>query len=116
MALTEVSAKIPAKDGKPEKSATINYDFGENLAKAVEMFGEDVVFSNAVANMKVRLQAVMRSHLENNKVVEDLVTGWKPGQVTTGGKIDPVSAVKDAFAGMSPEDKKAFLAQLKSMA
>jgi hypothetical protein len=104
----EVSAKT--KDSEPQ---TIGYDFGDDLSEMTDKFGADTVFSNARAQMKIGLQAAMRRYIADGKDVTTLVGLWAPG-VQLERKVDPIAAVKSAFANMSDEEKAAFLADLQA--
>jgi len=109
--MLEVTAKIT--DG-PESS--VAYDFGENIAKASQKFGEDVVFSLYRAQAKIQLQARMRSWMgaEVPKDCAAMASMWKPGLVADRG-LDPLTTAKTYLANLTnPEDKKAFLEELKA--
>ena len=106
--ILEVSAKT--KDHPEAK--VISYDFGENLDEMTKMFGADAVFSNARAQMKVGLQAAMRRYITEGKDVSTLPGLWKPG-VSMERTVDPIAAVKAAFAGWSKEEKAEFLKSLQ---
>jgi len=104
----EVSAKT--KDSEPQ---TIGYDFGDDLPEMTEKFGAETVFSNARAQMKIGLQAAMRRYITDGKDVSALVGLWAPG-VQLERKVDPIAAVKAAFANMDDDAKAAFLAELQA--
>lgn len=106
--LIEVTAKSTKVEGDP---VTLEYDFGENLAEMCEKFGDETVFTNARANMKVGLQGAMRRYIEKGMDVTSLATAWKPG-VQLERTIDPVAAVKAQFANWTDEEKAAFIASL----
>jgi len=104
-------------DGE-KKSASVQYEFGSNLEEAVELFGGDVIFNNFRQSAVISLQGILRRHLANGKTQGELQTiadGWKPGVVSRTGK-SKVEKARDAFAAMSPEEKKALLAELREMA
>lgn len=106
--LIEVTAK------KGDEVASLNYDFGEDLNEMIDKFDENVIFTNARANMKITLQAAMRRRLEAGQPVEDLATAWKPG-VQMERIVDPIAAAKAKYATMSDEEKAAFLEELRSL-
>ena len=66
------TGKIKGADGKPV-SISIEYDFGDNLASAVEKYGEGVVFDLYKAAGSIRVQNVARTALVNNKTPEEAV-------------------------------------------
>lgn len=103
-------------DGKPIwKEVEANYDFGDNMAAAVELCGEDTVFSNYKANARVSLQSILRSKgaagLDATSI-QSLVDGWKPGMVIEKIHVDPETAVTNAFETWSPEKQAEFLRKL----
>lgn len=115
----EVSAKVPAKDGKPEKSAVVYVTTGKDAEEMIKMFGQEAVKTNADANWKVTLQAAIRRALENGKTQEQIqqaLADAKMGVKTSTGKVDPIQASLAAFASMTKEDQKAYLEQLKAAA
>ena len=110
--MIEVSAKAP----KVDKEAKILVDLGDNLDDAVARFGEDVVFSNYQANVKITVQGGIRRYLEAGKTQEEiqsLFEGYKPG-VTLERVVDPVAALASKFAKMSPEEQAQAFADLKA--
>ena len=105
----EVSAK---KEGFDE--VRIQYDFGANLAEMTEKFGEDIVFTNARANMKITLQGVIRRYIaagKNASEIADVVATWKPG-MQLERTVDPIAAARKAMANMDEDAKKAFIEKL----
>jgi hypothetical protein len=100
--------EVTAKKG--EREATISYDFGTDLAEMTDKFGADIVFTNARSNMKISLQGLMRRRLEAGESCEAL-TSWKPGQIAER-VVDPVATAKKALAGMSDEEREAFIARI----
>jgi hypothetical protein len=122
----EVNARYQSKDengnaildgeGKAVwQEATCQYDFGDTLDAAVDKFGSDVVFSNFVANGKVAIQGIMRAKMKagmNQEGIQTLLDGHKLGMVMEKTTVDPLEAVKAAFATWSPEKKMEYLKQL----
>ena len=106
--IVEVTAKTG--DGK---EATLNFDFGKDMAEAVEKFGEEVVFTNFRKSAKIDLQSVIRRYLVAGKDPQDLLKLWKPG-VTLERTVDPKAAAKNAFSKMTDDEKKQFIAELKA--
>ena len=104
----EVTAK------KDDAEATIEYDFGADLNEMVEKFTDNVVYTNARAQMKIVLQAAMRRRLEAGQPCEDLAANWKPG-VQMERIVDPIAAAKAKYAGMSEEERAAFLEDLRNL-
>ena len=106
---------IEVTANKGSRSATVSYDFGENLQDAVAKFGEEVVFTNMQQSMKISLQALLRRGFDKGQSDEEIAAAagaWKPG-VASQRTTDPVSAITAKWATL-PADKKAeLLAALK---
>ena len=132
MAIQKVTAKYAVKDTNgnsvmidgpegPEASViecSVDYDFGADLNSAIEMAGAEAVFSNYVANAKVALQGIIRAKLKAGNTPEQIqavAASWKPGMVAEKTVVDPVAAVKAAFATWTPEQKTAYLKELGVM-
>lgn len=114
MAKEEVSAKKGTGEDAP--SATVLYEFGENLDSAVALYGADCVFKQYKKATTVDVQAGIRRCLETGKIPQDFADKYKPGQRAEGVAIDPLQAAKIAMQNMDPEARKAFLAELKGAA
>lgn len=122
----EVNARYQEKDENGQavldgegkavwREATCQYDFGDTLDAAVDKFGADVVFSNYVANGKVSIQSIMRSKMKaglDQGAIQTLLDNHKLGMVMEKTQVDPLEAVKAAFATWSPEKKMEYLKQL----
>jgi len=113
---------ISAKNGTEETSpsATVQYDFGDNLAEAVALFGDDIVFSRFKAASIVDLQALIRRHLDGETPkteaeIQALVTEWRPG-VTTRKRKSVKEKAEELFAGLSDSEKNALLESLLAQA
>lgn len=111
-------AEITTRAPKANRKITIDYNYGSSLAEAIELFGEELVFSIYEDAMRVKVQAPVRGMLSNGTADEEIqkaMASWHPGQ-TVRAKRDPKETVKALFAGMSPEEKKAFIGELKGLA
>lgn len=117
MAAQTVTAKTIIKDGDrkgEEVSGSIEYDFGNDLADAQGKFGADVVFSLFEQQAKIQCQARMRAELlSSTGSVTRVAEQWKPG-VQMRASVDPIVVAKNAFAGMDPEAKKAFMKKMQT--
>lgn len=109
---------ISAKNGTEENSpsASVEYDFGDNLDEAVTLFGAEVVFSRFKAASIVDLQALIRRHLEGETPktqaeIQALATEWKPGVASRKRKSTKEKA-EELFANLSPAEKQQLLEQL----
>ena len=101
----------PAHD---ERSWAGEYDFGDDLDGMVKLFGKEVVFSNARSNMTVGVQSLVRDKLKKGSSKTDIdaaVNGHKPGL------RKPVKSraerMREEISGLSAEDKKDLLNQLR---
>ena len=127
MAMELIEARYGVKDdngnvmkdeeGKPiYAEASANYDFGETLADLIAKCGEDVVRSNAIANMKVSLQSRIRAlHKANpdQAAIQAQVDQWVPGVVAPKVTVDPMQAVLAQFGNWPKEKQKEFLKSLQ---
>ncbi len=107
------TAKIKDEEGNlvEEKTACVEYDFGDSIQDAIEKFGEDVVFSNFKQAATISLQSRIRSWVQAGKEGDDLqeeASNWKPGMRTVSRK-SPTEKLKDLLAGKSPEEIAALL-------
>ena len=110
-------AAIEVTANKGSKSLTVSYDFGENLQDAINKFGEEIVFSNAVQSMKISLQALIRRGFDKgteDSVIAQQAAAWKPG-VAAQRVADPVAAITQKWAALDPEARAELLKKLKSM-
>ncbi len=115
--------QVSAIAKKIDKSATVEFNFGESLEEAVELFGAEVVFSSFKKAQVVSLQSAMRKKLEAG-VEADLVSealfspaegvAWKPGVARVrAGKSVQAKAIEE-FGAMSEADQNAFIMNLKA--
>jgi len=110
--MIEVTAKVP----KLGKEATILVDLGDDAADAIVKFGDDVVFSNYLANTKVGIQSGIRRCIEAGLAPNEIQTKYdtfKPG-VTVDRVVDPVAAMAAKLSKMSPEEQEAAFAALRA--
>lgn len=122
MSKREVSAKAGNEEEAP--SATVVYDFGENLEESVELFGAEAVYRRFVAAATIDIQAMIRRGLTRmegtgeNKTpspmtqgeLQALVDEWKPGAAKP--RKSKSEKALEAFAELSDEEKAALLEQL----
>lgn len=114
MPATIVEAKIPTTD----QEMSVEYNFGDSLAEAIDLFGEATVFSNFKSACVVTLQGFMRGQMRADKEgntkseeeVQTAVSGWAPGQRTTKGK-SKAEKLRDLLQGMDGDQITALLAQ-----
>ena len=97
------------------------YDFGDNNAEAVTLFGEPVVRSYIVGHCSFTIQGIARSMLKAGKSVKqiqahffDSATGknvYKPGEYT--GRKSAVEKEHDRILKLSPEKRDMEIAELE---
>jgi hypothetical protein len=108
--------EVTAKDGKDGKSATVLVDLGENMADAAERFGEAVVFSNYLANVKIGVQSNIRRYIKaglDDNAIQAKFEAYKPG-VTLDRVVDPTAAIAKQLDGKTPEEMEAFFEALRA--
>ena len=91
---------------------------GDSLEDATKLFGGEQIFRWAVSAAKVDIQAMIRAKMSAEKPPTDdelmkLVREWKPG---AGARVRKSKAekIRDEFSKMTPEEKRALLAQLSA--
>lgn len=118
MTATTVTAKVGTEENAP--SASVTYDFGDNLDEAVTLFGADVVYARFKAASVVDLQALIRRHLDSDTPksaaeIQELAAAWKPG-VQTKKRKSAGEKIQDLLGDMSEADRAALLESLMKSA
>ena len=114
MTAIQVTARVPGKKGSDnpdDREVTIDFDFGDDLAQAVEMYGADVIYSKYKAEAVINLQGLIRSYIKANKTEEeinDLVGNWVPGVKAARGKSKE-EKLREMFAGLNDEERQTFV-------
>jgi hypothetical protein len=114
--MAEGTIDVTAKKG--EVSVTVPYDFGADLDDMANKFGKEVTFSNARAQMKISLQALIRRGIEageDEKAIQANAKAWIPG-VQSERKSDPISLITAKWGQLDPAAKAEMLKKLKAMA
>lgn len=96
------------------RESSILFDYGADNAEAVTKFGAEVVFSNFKRSANITAQAAMRRLMEAGKNQEEItaaMASWKPG-VSLERTIDPVKALTNKFATLSPEEQNKIIEDL----
>lgn len=111
---------VSAKDGKGEgvPSASIVIKVAADADEAIAMYGKEAVYSNAMSNWVVTIQAAIRRLLKTGVKAEDIqakLANVKMG-VALDRVADPKAAMLSKFAQMSPEEKAAFIKELQAKA
>lgn len=118
MTQTTVTAKVGTEENAP--SASVTYDFGDNLDDSKNLFGADVVHARFKAASIVDLQALIRRHLDSDTPksaaeIQELATAWKPG-VQTKKRKSPGEKIQDLLGDMSEADRATLLETLMNAA
>lgn len=110
-----MTASTVSTKGNEDRAISVEYDFGDDINHMIDLFGEEVVFSQAKAQMTVALQGAVRTALngvddkfKTDKQIVELAAAWKPGTKRI------VKTNSEKLAGlwetMTPEQRKEFLA------
>lgn len=113
--IKEVSAKSP----KLDRETVIMVNYGKDVEESTQMFGEDAVNSNALANWIVTLQAgIRRAHSagKTDDEIQEILGSAKMGVAVSGGRVDPIQASLAKFKTMSPEEQAEYLEKLRASA
>lgn len=119
------SSKIVTKDAqgnvveeKKDQEVQIPFNFGDNLQDAIALHSETQVYNLYKAKGVIAVQDAARRLLTAGKTPEEvsaLMKDFKFG-TTMRAPVDPKAAAISAMSAMSPEEKKAFLAELAKLA
>lgn len=115
-----ISAMVPAKGEAPQLGpVSIEVNVGETATESIQMFGDDAVNSNALANWRVTVQGAIRSGLKKGETaaaIQARLADAKMGVSVKGAQVDPVQAYLATFAAATPEKQKQMLAELQARA
>jgi len=120
----EISARL--KDSK--EAVKVTYNFPSDLKGLTDKFGADVVYAKAMGSLIIDIQATIRRYLvaktdKDGKVVskpktqaeiQAIISSWVPGVGAV--RKTPVEKIGNLLSQMTPEEKKALLAQLSAKA
>jgi hypothetical protein len=113
MAKQDVASKL--KDSKDV--IKVQYDFGDNLAESVKLFGEEVVHSRAKAALVIDLQALVRRMIKAGKKSDEItaaVAKWKPDTRVVVHKT-AAEKVQEGVKQLTKEERLALLKQLQAI-
>ena len=96
---------IEVTANKGSRSATVSYDFGENLQDAVAKFGEEVVFTNMQQSMKISLQALLRRGFDKGQSDEEIAAAagalsWLLCEKVAGHRSSALGLASGAVSGL----------------
>jgi hypothetical protein len=112
--LTTSKAK-KAVNGETRHS-TVYLDLGGNLQEASARFGEAVVFDLYRRSAVIKAQAQQRAMIEAGKTdteINSFFTNWNPSVKASVPK-DPKAEIARNFQGLTPEEKRKMLADLRA--
>jgi len=94
------------------------FDFGATLAAAVQLFGEEAVFTNYIVGAKTSLRNRMSALVHGKTPLTipmalEAVKDWKVRVVGTREGKDPTAVAIAAFTKGTPEQQAAILRALK---
>jgi len=114
--IEETDPRFPSSDdGKI--SCTVEFNPGDDLAEAVEMYGEDIVYERWLRQVRRDLGNAIRSSLNSGKTpqaVEEELSDWRPD--VTRRSSGSSKTLEQQFAELSEEEKQAKLEQLMAIA
>lgn len=111
----DVKVKHPAS----KKEMTVTWNCPADLKGLVGAYGDEVVYNQAVAALRVAIQGIVRNAMggeepKTAKEIQNLVTAYKPG-VRVRGK-SPQEKIAESFGKMSAEEKAALIKRLSGEA
>lgn len=102
----------------PALEVTVPFDFGGTLEEAIALHTKDQVFALYKAKGVIAVQDAGRRLLAQGKTPEQVIEAMKSFKfgITLKAPVDPKAAALAALGTMSPEERKAFLAELAKVA
>lgn len=118
-----ISATYNDKDEEGNVTGTVSgevdYDFGDTLDEAIELFTEEVILSLFKQSAVIKAQSQLRSCLKADKD-EDGINAhfgtWKPGIAVARVAKDPKAEGLKAFEKMTPEERVDYIEELQRRA
>ena len=98
------------------ESATADYDFGTDLDGLIALCNDEVVRSNAIANITVTIQSRIRALKKAGNSPDQIqaeIDKFVPGVAAPKVAVDPLVAAAALFSTMSDEKKSEFLKSLE---
>jgi len=112
---------ITAKAGKDKdaKSATIIVKAPETLAEAQEMYGDEAILTNAMANFVITEQNRVRADIKaglDQPAIQEKHANDKMGISQPKGTADPTAAFLSKWQSMSEDEKAQVMRKMKGAA
>ena len=109
---------ITCKNTQTDEAITVHYNFGSTLQETIDKYGEDVVhyhvckkFATSMRNRVYLIFTQGDEPLSSEKALAEM-GAWKPTVTQGRAKKSLTDTALDAYAKMSPEDRKAFMDDL----
>lgn len=113
-----MAIKVNTASPKTGRELEVDFEFGNTLQEAIDLFGEEVVYSNYKKSAVIALQALVRRNLdkdgEKQMSEEDIIKAvgeWKPSVARIIGASQK-EALFTKIEKLSDEDRKALIAKL----
>jgi len=117
--------------GYTPRTVECEYNFGETVEEAIELFGKEVVFSAFLAAAKVDAQSLVRRKLKTNvpavegvsaerpytdAEIQEALSQWKPGVKAERAAASVTDKAEALLTKMTEAQKAEFLEKLMAMA
>lgn len=110
----KVKATANLKTGETHE-IEIDYDFGNDLSHMVSLFGEEVVYHHARANMVISVQGALRAWMKQDFSDEQIyksLRDWQMPHKKSRG-LPALDKIKRQLERLSDADREALLSQLR---
>jgi len=118
---TNVDSEHPSHEGHPEEevkvSCSVDFDVGDNLADAVDKYGEDIVFERWKRQVRRDLGNAVRTSLNSGKTpvqVESELEDWRPDVTRRTGSSS--KDVVEQFEELDENEQEEKLEELMALA
>lgn len=108
-------AKIEAKTKDGDHAIEFDYDFGDSLDAAIQLFGAEIVWAHTLRSLTIAVQGAARGMMKSGKSKEEILEAmakWKPGTPREVKSAEEKMAT--LVSKMTPEQLKALEDQLKA--
>lgn len=116
--MSAIQVKASETKGEESRSTEISFDFGDNLAEAVALFGEEVVFSAYRSAAKIQAQGNMRRMMKaghSDEEIQKQMSEWKVGvSLSVENEAATVDAIAKKAANMSPDQLHELIEKMKN--
>jgi len=109
--------KVSAKTKEKPTPVTVEVNIPDSLTDLTQAYGDAVVAAAAKGAIVISLQAFLRRHIEKGTALPELqkeAAAWRP-DVRTVVKQTALEKASSSIKQLSPEERKALLAQLQAL-